>query len=117
MTRLFVVRRAVYGLKLEAQRDPIHFHDPTPVAVAALMATCPCWPMLDTFVEAGGPAAVVRVLGESDCPFTLGYSVQFIGVIHANTDLPGTPNHCQKLANEFYDSGGWAHGPCAYCRT
>ncbi len=46
---------AVYRLKVEGQREAIHFHDPTALAMAALWAACPdTRPMLDSFLEAGG---------------------------------------------------------------
>jgi hypothetical protein len=63
--------------------------------------------MLDSFLEAGGVTAVLRVLGESSCPMTLQITVDFIGLLLANGGLPSGRDRRQELADKFCRSGEW----------
>jgi hypothetical protein len=84
---------------VEGQSDPMHFHDPTALAVAGLSAACSgSKPLLDSFFETGGIPAIVRVLADSRCPLTLGYTVDFIAALEAQIIAPGRPEFCQDFA-------------------
>jgi hypothetical protein len=61
--------------------------------------------MRDSFLSAGGAAAVVRVLRESSCPVTLSYTRDFIGKL-LNEDPPERPEMPQELADKLHESGG-----------
>jgi hypothetical protein len=99
-------------LTLDGQRHPVQFHDPSPLAMASLCAACPDrGPLLDSFLEARGVPVLLLALGQSNCAITLGYSVEFITKLLADADMPGRPEGCQELADEFHLSGGSYHGP------
>ncbi len=73
--------------------------------------------MLDSFLTAGGAAAVLRVLRESSCPLTLSCTVYLIRQL-LDKDPPERPGLCQAFADELHESGGCGVlGPCEACRA
>jgi hypothetical protein len=125
---LLIAYRAVYTRKVEGQSDPVHFYDPTALAIAGLCAACSdCEPLFYDFLVALGIPALVEVLAESKCPVTLTYTVDFIAMLEAEIIAPGTPEFCQDFAENylmgrappqkppcyqelhdaFFDIGGW----------
>jgi hypothetical protein len=90
-----------------AELGNLRVNDPTGMAVVAICMASPYTrPMLDSFLKAGGAAAVVRVLRESKCPVTLSYIVNLlIELLVDNGTGPEQLEMCQRLADKVHESG------------
>jgi hypothetical protein len=86
--------------------ETIHVNNPTAVAVLALSAATSCsGPVLDSFLEADGIAAVVQVLRESPCPATVGHAALLVQRLMANNLVPGYADRTKELADKFLQGG------------
>jgi hypothetical protein len=100
-------RRPVFQLTVEGQTERLHFNDPTAVAVASLsiVAITSGNLVLDSFLEAGGALAIIRVLDESKCLLTAAYAVNVISGLLTNPVLPGRQDQSREFACTLYRSG------------
>ncbi len=100
-----ICKLRVYG---QTGADSIHLNDPTAAAVASLsLASVYRGSLLASFLDTGGLAAVLGVLRQSRCPFTLGYCLCVISRLLEGDDPPVRPDRRRQIADEFYESGGW----------
>ncbi len=77
--------RCIFVIDLGGKQKKLYQNDPTLVAVNSLMAAPGTQPVHDSFIDAGGVAAVVRLLRESNCAMTIGQTVE----IHHQDGLSG----------------------------
>jgi hypothetical protein len=90
--------------------------NPTAVAIGILCASSMRpGPLLDSFLEAGGIAAVVRLLRKSTCPAVLVYTSKLIShlVLAAHQDPGGPGRHpgsSLALADQFFQAGELENG-------
>jgi hypothetical protein len=89
------------------KRGNLRSDDPTGMSVVAICMASPYTrPMLDSFLKAGGAAAVVRVLRESKCPVTLSYIVFLLTeLLLGNGKRPGQLETCQQVADKLHEAG------------
>jgi hypothetical protein len=104
-TRFFI--RSIHHNTRSARID-----NPTAMAVAFLCASgMRPGPLLDGFLEAGGIAAVVRLLRKSTCPDVLVYTCALIRhVLLAAHQDTGGPGSSLALADKFVQAGEWETG-------
>jgi hypothetical protein len=92
--------------KKDTECEIVPVNNPTAVAVLALCTATPCsGPVLDSFLEADGIAAVVQVLRESPCPATVGHAALLVQRLMANNLVPGYADRTKELADKFLQGG------------
>jgi hypothetical protein len=87
--------------------DVIHFNNPTGMAAAALSAAIlSSGPILDSFLEAGGVPALVRLLRDSACPLTPIYAAGIIDtLLRSQTGPSARRGRPGELADRFLRAG------------
>ncbi len=95
--------------------DFIHFSNPTAMAAVALRVICVLEldnrPLLNSFLQAGGVAAVVRLLHTTPCPITFNDTAMLIHSMLAwLLEQPETPGGFLGLANRFLEAGEKSRG-------
>jgi hypothetical protein len=64
--------------------------------------------LFDTFIEAGGIPAVVRVVRVSSSSTSQYHTVALIKELVFNADRPGRLDRSQELGAKFYEAGMWS---------
>jgi hypothetical protein len=107
--RVFVDRRVLGLLDGEKLVADVSYNNPTAMAVSALvvaMTEDPTEPILDTFLEAGGVAACVRLLREMPCSLAAEQVARRImTLVDAHIGPPKRPCRTEGIADCFFRSG------------
>jgi hypothetical protein len=115
MLTVFVACRAVFKLQFMDLTDPIHFNDPTTVAMGSLIAIAPYdGALLDSLLKGGGLAAIVKLLSTSGAGMAMRMSAHFIDGLMAHVGLPNTCRR-REIADELDMAGAWPNLPI--CRA
>jgi hypothetical protein len=109
MTLLIVfvshICRPVFNLTVDGQSEVLPLNDPTAMALGSLRAIVSySAPMCNSFIDAKGAPALVRILSKSSCALTLAYTLDLIQGLLGNS---GRLGRSQELADKLYHAGAW----------
>jgi hypothetical protein len=108
----WIAGRVLLEIQPGGKTDFSHFNTPTPAAVYVLKGLCVegGGPVLRSFLEAGGVAAAVGLLGESSCPEALQCAGHLIEkLVDRKTSPCAGARQLAELADRLFRSGGWGH--------
>jgi hypothetical protein len=92
-----------------------HFRNPTALALGAMVsAGIQGWPLLDSFLAAGGIPALVPVVGDSSCLVTLYAALVIEGVLKSQASLDRGAARHTDIADQFFMEGVWECNICPF---
>jgi hypothetical protein len=89
--------------------DRVNYNNPTAMAASALFLAItaePTEPILDSFLDAGGVAACVRLLREMPCSIAADQVAgRIMTLVDAHIGPPERPCRTEDIADRFFRSG------------